>query len=502
MPHRLSLGTRGRHRKLNIAAMPNCEWWIDCGRADTITYSSGTNVSQVNDLSGRGRHLNKTNAGNPTVYPTYVANEKALLFLSSAFDQLAAGNIGDWNFLHNGNGCTILTLVKIDAAQSANGVILSTSSEASSGVGTNLWYQNTNQNYQVVTRNGAAQVYLNNGANNSLAKGSAFIISVHIQNRTGNPPDIITRYNGLTDIKNGPLSSYSAANSTGQLFVGKLPDAVFKPKMYFKKCAIFSRRLTKAEENRILEEWAREENISLTRYPAMDLAVISGQSNATGRGLISDTSFATTPTVSNAQIFNSSGFSWATLNAGTNNQALNSSCLGIEMNLAQQFTTLSAKPLRIIKSTADGTSITSWTSDNNNFINLQAAMQRALWNLEDDGYTVKPFFIWHQGESDAQDSVSAAAYKTRLQTFLSQILATPGFEQSPTYIVEIDLNPTLPDMATVQQAELDTSVTVPFSAYTHFVETGDIAAHLDQYHLNATSLNALGDRIVQRYLGI
>lgn len=501
---RLGLGAANRRRKtLNIAAMPNCEWWIDINRTESITFASGTNVTKVNDLSGKNRHLDKANAGNTTIYPVHVPAERGLLFLNSAFDQMCAGAAGDWNFMHNGNGCSIMMLVKVDSSQPAsNAVMLATSSEASSGVGTNLWFYNTNQQYQVTTRNGTGLPFYNTGANNSLTKNVSTILSVHMELRTGSPPDLVTRYNGATDLKLGNLTTFSASNSTGALFVGKLPDAVFKCRMVFKKCAIFSRRITKAEENLILEAWAAEEGISLTRYGEAALAVIGGQSNAKGRGDITGTEFQATPSVTNASIFNSGSFSFAMLQAGTNNDAYDNTKLGLEMKLAQQYTTLSGKPLYLIKGTADGTSMLSWTNDNNNFINLQTAMQRASWFLEDAGYEVKPFFIWYQGETDAQDSTNAAAYQGRLQTFITQIQNLPNFVQCPTYVVQISQSPTYTDTATVQAAQLNISVTTPFSAYVNYVETSDIAVNFDQNHINAASLNAIGMRIAKRRLKI
>lgn len=498
----LSLGVRSRRKKLNIAAIPNCEFWIDVARTETLNFASGTNVSSVRDLSGKNRTLTKTGAGNETIYPVHIPAERGLKFLNSAYDQMIAGAIGDWNFLHNGTGCTVLMMVKVDAAQSANAVLLSTSSEASDGVGTNLWYFNANQQYNVTTRNGTSQTFYNNGATNSLTKSATTILSVHMESRNGNPSDLVGRSNGTTDLKTSNLSTYSNANSTGTLFVGKLPTANFKCSMIVKKIAIFSRRLNKAEENRILDAWAAEENIAITRYGTRDLAILAGQSNATGRGVITGGAFAPNQTVANASIFNSSGFSWATLQAGVNNAAYTNAHQGLEMNLARQFTTLSGKNLNLVKSTADGLSISSWASVNSNFINLQTAIKRARWSLEDDGYVVRPFFIWYQGESDAQTSDDANTYQTRLQTFLNDLMATPGFEQMPSYIIQIAQNPVYAYTGIVQNAALMTCFTIPYSAYTHFVETSDIAVNSDQNHIDAASLDALGERIARRYLGL
>lgn len=500
---RAALGPRGKRRKLNIAAIPNCEFWVDCARTNTITYASGSNVTLVNDLSGKNRHLTKTGSGNDTIYPVYNTAEKGLTFLNSAFDQMVAGAIGDWDFMHTGNGCSILLMLKIDAAASGNGVIMATSSDVAAGIGTNLWYYNTNQNLYINTRNGSGQPFAHSGANNSLSKNTTSIISVHMQNRTGNALDLVTRNNGATDLNVvGPLSAYGAGNSTGPLMIGKPHGSTPKCRMVFKKCAIFSRRLSKAEENLILESWAAEENTSLTRYAPKTLAVISGQSNATGYGQIAQSSFAGNTSVPNAFIFNNSTFAFATLNAGTNNLGHSSTQMGMEMTLGQSFVAQSGQPLYMVKYAIEGQDITTWNAGGANFTNLQNAMQRAVWNLEDAGHTVKPFFIWFHGESDTAASDNATNYQPRLQTFLGAILgATPGFAQAPSYIVQIDQDPAYAYTDVVRAAQMQACLTAPYSVYVHFVETGDLAAHEDRNHFTAAAQEALGTRVALRYLG-
>lgn len=499
----LGAGVKSRRKRaLNIAALPNCEFWVDAARLETHVYASANNLLQLNDLSGKSKHLTKTGSGNDTIYPTYNASERGVQFLGTAFDQMISGASGDWNFLHNGNGCTVMMLVKIDAAQAANAALLSTSSEASGGYGTNIWYYDTNQQYYLSTRAGAAQVYASNGAVNSLPKGSNTIISMHMENRSGLPFDLVTRCNGATDLKLNNASGYSSANSTGPLFIGKLAVGVAKGKFILKKCAIFSRRLSKAEENLILEDWAKSESITLTRYGEIPLAVLSGQSNAKGRGVIAETEFAATPAVPNASIFNNSTQAWANLQAGTNNDAFSTTTMGIEMNLAKQYTTLTGKPFYMVKFAVDGTPLTSWDVANSNFINLQAAMRRAYWNLEDSGYVVKPIMIWYQGESDAQDNTLANNYAVNVQNFLSTVLAPPGFSQAPTYIVQIHQSPAAVGTGAVRDNQMLTCMTSPYSAYCRLIEVDDVVEHIDQHHVKASTLNAIGNRIARRSLGI
>ncbi len=491
---------RGKQRRLNLAAIPSCEFWVDAARANTITYASGSNVQQLNDLSGKNRHLTKTGSGNDLIYPVYSAAEKGIQFLSSALDQMVAGSVGDWNFLHNGTGCTILMMVKVNGDFVATGTLLSTSSEASTGIGTNLFYQNTNQNLNVVTRNGASQTFVNSGAANSLQKDVTQIFSVHIESKAGSVPDLITRNKGVTDVSTNALTTFNTGNSTDKLFISKLASGTAKAKFILKKIAIFSRRLRPEEEQRILRAWAKDEAITLSLPVPKYLAVISGQSNAKGRGVISDTTYVSGgATIANAYIWNSAGLTWPTLVAGTNNDAFDNTKLGVEMSLAKNFVTAKGQPLYIVKSAADGTYLYQWVTANSNFINLKDAIQRAVWSIEDSGSVCKPTaFIWYQGESDAQNTTDAGLYAARLQQFITDVNSIYGIAQIPFYIVQIQQSPTQVGTAAVQQAGLTTAMTLPYSAYTNYVETGDIAVNLDTHHINAASFEALGARLVSR----
>lgn len=494
------MGVRAASRRMNLAAIPGCEFWVDAARAGTLTYSSGSNVQQIQDLSGKARHLTKTGSGNDTIFPVYNASEKGIQFLSSAFDQMVAGSAGDWNFLHNGTGCTVLLMVKINSDFASTGTLLSTSSEAAAGVGMNLFYQNTNQNLNVTVRNGSSQTFVSNGANNSLQKDVTQIFSVHTESRTGTVPDLITRNKGMTDINTNALSTFSTGNSTDKLFLSKLASGVTKAKFILKKCAIYSRRLRPEEEQRILRAWAKEEAIALSLPAPKCLAVISGQSNAKGRGVIAETTYVSAgATISNAFIWNNTSLTWPTLVAGTNNDAYDNTKLGVEMSLAKNFITSKGQPLYLVKHAVDGTAITQWVPPNTNFNNLRDAIQRACWAIEDSGSPVKPVaFIWYQGEADALNSSEAAQYATRLQQLITEVNGIYGIAQIPFYVVQIQQSPTQIGTADVQQAGFVTSLTSPYSAYTNYVETGDISVNFDMHHITAASFEALGARIVSR----
>lgn len=494
------IGARRRPRRLSLSAIPGCEFWVDAARTETITYASGANVQQIQDLSGKNRHLTKTGSGNDTIYPVYNNAEKGIQFLSTAFDQMVAGSAGDWNFLHNGAGCTVLMMLKISSDFAATGTLLSTTSEASSGIGTNLFYMNASQNVNITVRNGASQAVFSNGAANSLQKDVTQILSVLMENRPGTLPDVVTRNKGVTDIIAPSASTFSAANSTDKLFISKLANGVAKGKFILKKCAIFSRRLRPDEEQRILRAWARDDAVTLTLSPPKYLAVIAGQSNAKGRGVVADTAYINAgATIANAFIWNNAGNTWPTLVAGTNNDAFDNTKLGIEMSLAKNIVAQKGVPLYLAKYAVDGTSLPQWLPATSNFTNLQDMIQRAVWSIEDSGSPCRPVaFVWYQGEADAMNPTEAAQYATRLQQLIDGVNTIYGVAQIPVFVVQIQQNP--PQLATtvVQQAGLVTSLTSPYSAYTTYVETGDIAVNFDTHHITAASFEALGARIAER----
>lgn len=494
--------SRQTQKSLNIATIPNCEFWIDLSREESLTFESGVNVTQVNDLSYNERHLTKAGAENETVYPTYNASEKGLQFSNMAFDQMKTGEIGDWNFLHNGLGCSILILFKISSDYASNGALFSTSSPASSGIGTNLYYYNDTQRFRHTVRNGSSLALSSYGQAGSMPKDEDRILSLHVESKAGALNDSVIRTNGTTDFQGNALSSFSSSDSSGALFFGKLATGgVFAPKFILKKCAIFSRRLTKREENAILNDWQKDSQISLTNYGKRDFAVIAGQSNAKGRGTISESAFDSEAVVANAEIFNASTLSWSTLEAGINNDAYTSSDLGVEMNFAKTYTDNTGETLSLVKYAVDSTSITQWTVGTGNFNTLKGEISAAIQTLEDEGYEINPVsFIWYQGESDTSVSDNYNAYEDNLINLIEGLNTIPQFEQTPFTIVEIQQNPYLAGTSIVQNAGLSVTNTAPYSAYSHYIQTDDIVTLFDANHADGESLDAIGARITQTIL--
>lgn len=493
---------RHRSKGLNIAAIPNCELWIDLSKKETVTFESGNNASSISDLSGKGRHLTKIGAGNETTYPVYNDSEKGIQFSNMAFDQMKSGSTGDWNFMHDGSGCSVLILFKINPDYNSVGALISTSSPSASGIGTNLYYYNDTGRYRHTVRNGSSLALSSYGQTNSMPKDVDRVLSLHTQLKAGALNDSVIRADGATEFQGNSLSTFSSNDSSGSLFFGKLATGgVFAPKYILKKCAIFSRRLTKREENAILNDWEKDSDITLTQYGKRDLAVIAGQSNAKGRGDISASAFNTTPTVTNAEIFNTNTLSWNTLEAGVNNDAFTPSDLGVEMNFAKTYTDNTNQPLTLVKYAVDSTSITQWITGTGNFNTLTDHITTAIQTIEDDGYEVNPIgFIWYQGESDTSLSINYNAYEANLKNMLNGLNTIPQFEQTTVALVEIQQNPYVAGTTVVQNAGITVSNTAPYNSYTHYIQTDDITTLVDTYHVDAPSLDAIGARITQTLL--
>ncbi len=494
--------SRNNKKSLNIANIPNCELWIDLSLRDNVTFETGFNVSHVNDMSGKARHLTKLGAGNETVYPVYDESERGLSFSNMAFDQMISGAIGDWNFMHDGSGCSILILFKIAEDYHSNGALFSTSSPATSGIGTNLYYYNDSQRYRHTIRNGSSLALSSYGSTNSMKKGEDRILSLHTKLISGAVNDTVIRSNGANDFMGNNLSSFSNENSSGPLFFGKLAtEGVFAPKFILKKCAIFSRRLTKREENMILNAWQKDTDIIITEYGKKDLAIIAGQSNATGRGLITGSGFDSESQVSNAQIYNRTNLTWDVLEAGINNQAFTNDHLGLEMNFAKTYTQNTQDTLHIVKHTVDSTSISQWTPGSSIFNNLQQDIKNAIQLIEDDGYVAHPIaFIWYQGESDAYNMADYTAYEDRLKLLIDGLNQINQFEQTPFVIVEIQQSPYQTGTTSIQNAGINISNMSPYHAYSHYIQTHDITNLHDANHIDGDSLNAIGARITQTIL--
>jgi hypothetical protein len=103
--------------------------WLDASESNTVTLN-GSTVSSWTDKSGNGKNAVQATSTYQPTYTTNSINGLSTLTLDSD-DYMTSGSIGDWNFIHNGTGCTVFFVTKILTSTSdSNGVntLLSTSS--------------------------------------------------------------------------------------------------------------------------------------------------------------------------------------------------------------------------------------------------------------------------------------------------------------------------------------------------------------------------------------
>lgn len=158
-------GITGVHRSASqeIAAVSSptelagCAGWWDCSRTDKMfnattggsLVANGGAVLRLEDLSGNGKHLIQATSGSAPSRQDGAKNGlPALNFAGTKF--AAAGSIGDWNFLHNTQGGTVIAVIKpfdtADPQTFAYGVATNVGG-GSNGIGWSLFFDDRVSGY-------------------------------------------------------------------------------------------------------------------------------------------------------------------------------------------------------------------------------------------------------------------------------------------------------------------------------------------------------------------
>ncbi len=287
--------------------------------------------------------------------------------------------------------------------------------------------------------------------------------------------------------------------------------------------------------------WAQGENY--------DIYLFAGQSNADGRGEISEISGLTGPDnlgeVSGRSLASYAGqqpdhriyFSnpggtgsdpnpdpagnpeyvsgWQTLEPGysiepgfrgalTDAQGnLNTDTFGPEVSFASTIREATGTDNRvgIIKVTDGGTSLRSdWRAPGSNNADDEGGLHYALLvnqataalaALEAEGNTgTIRGLVWHQGESDTGGSGSINAYQARFENFVAQLQADLGLEVLPTVIGELAPSREVPAFTAVQEAIDEQNELISLTSSDNLVTT-------DGTHFDTFSQLQLGERFAQ-----
>jgi hypothetical protein len=167
-----------------------CAGWWDCSRTDRMwnattggsLVANGGAVLRLEDLSGNGKHLvQATSASAPSRQDGAKNGLPALNFAGTK--TLAAGAAGDWNFLHNTQGGTVIAVIKpfdtADPNTFAYGVATNIGG-ATTGVGWSLFfddrvsYPRNNHVSHSVTAGVSQQTVISQEQNNALPSANDF----------------------------------------------------------------------------------------------------------------------------------------------------------------------------------------------------------------------------------------------------------------------------------------------------------------------------------------
>ncbi len=282
--------------------------------------------------------------------------------------------------------------------------------------------------------------------------------------------------------------------------------------------------------------WAQGENY--------DIYLFAGQSNADGRGEISEIPGLTGPDnvgdVSGRSLasyagqqpdhriyFSNPGISddpadnpeyvsgWQTLEPGysiepgfrgalTNAQGnLNTDTFGPEVSFASTIreATGTTNNVGIIKVTDGGTSLAAdWRAPGSNndedagglhyalLVNQATAALEAL-AAEGNTGTIRGL-VWHQGESDTGRTSRLNAYQERFENFVAQLQADLGLEVLPTVIGELAPDREVDDFTVVQEAIDEQNELISLTSSDNLVTT-------DGTHFDTFSQLQLGERFAQ-----
>lgn len=161
---------------------------------------------------------------NPALAPTTgtLGAQPVVVFASGDFLQAAIAH--DWRFLSNGTGCTYIGVVK-PQNNGNNGTIFDTGPFAATDTGAGLWYDGTNQQFDLFVSNGAALIINRQTGAGSYPRNVAHVVCYQYDEATV-PKYALYIDDPITPVLSGaPTGAPSAGDPVGPLFVGNHTNA-------------------------------------------------------------------------------------------------------------------------------------------------------------------------------------------------------------------------------------------------------------------------------------
>ncbi len=170
--------------------------WLDA--ADTATiFTSGSEVTQINDKSGNSRNFTGTSGSRPS---TGVETQNGKNVLSLDGDFLTSSSAAStWKFLHDSTGSSVFSVVTFGTSSNPDTafILLGSSGAATANIGLSMFYDDRLS----LSRNNAFVLFVNRGL-----AGTTAASNVSLDVATPNSARIIT---ALTDPANGTAANRS-----------------------------------------------------------------------------------------------------------------------------------------------------------------------------------------------------------------------------------------------------------------------------------------------------
>ncbi len=241
--------------------------------------------------------------------------------------------------------------------------------------------------------------------------------------------------------------------------------------------------------------------------PSLRNILVAGQSNAEGRtplgdGLVPGSyTHADQITMLQNDFILRAGADPVDANTGAFSGLMDNSGVGFGymMPMADELVDLMGFDVNLVPAARGGTRIAQWQrndSDPDDATTYYGVMLRAAREaLKFGGLDV---MVWHQGESDAVDAKTQAAYEVDLQAMIADFRSDIGLAHLPVIIVKLhawhsDISATEAEWEAIQDAQ---AAVVSALDDAYLVDASDLAGAVgDRIHLSAASYLTLGDRL-------
>ena len=418
----------------------NCALWLDPTDANTVTLT-GSLIDEVADKSSNGLDLTFI-SGTKTTYDA----DGAIQFTGVDSWNDAGGTFtadsDKFNFLHNGDGGTVVMVVKIDSSNAGSfGALFSTAGFVSSGqTGCAAWFRDDGAFEQQLATNivqTAGQAQQANLSDYGLELNRYMILSIKMgKDQTGD--DLEARIDNLLyDTAEKGATAYGTADSNWAFLLGSSGSGTVG-EIRFKEVLVFDDYLSDADMRALHTYLNNKHNVYQKSVPTH---LLIGQSNAEGLAAIANATDFERGDITPRGYINSpdDDSGWVLMKAGDRGYARGVTQFGAEVNFLRDITASNATEQHaIIKYAVDSSSLhTDWADGGTVYEDAVTEINQAIAEMASQlGRSCDvQSIIWIQGEADSQGEAVANAYGTNLTQFLVDLANDVNGVTSETYML-------------------------------------------------------------------